>query len=240
MFTDTKNLANLTVNTTNAAAKQINTLSGAQDEDKFRLKKMWKPIIRLMCRKSALAKNGKRENSSSIPNNVNLNNAAQYPSSIKESLGDLDDTSYTTHKLSLAEFWQAQQQQYQTTQQQQQEQQQHQTSTQTVEFISKASIDKTPLDTCTSCAYGRNCQHTQFHQTTDTNITGSYFHSHSHPHPQAQQLQPQSQQQQNFNYYDAEDGCFVWCENSSDIDENALREWLWQNSWQFAENATMC
>ncbi|XP_023297741.2 enhancer of split M2 protein [Lucilia cuprina] len=220
MFTDTKNLANLTVNTSNAAAKQINTHSS--EDEKFKLKKMWKPILRLMSRKSALAKNGKRDNSSSIPNNVNLNNASQYNSSNKDSLAALEDSissSIQTHKLPLAEYWQTQQQQ--TTSQQE-------TSTKPLEFIRKASIDKTPLDTCTNCVYGRNCQHTQFHQTQTTlDLNLSPYHQHHH-------------QQQNFNYFDAEDGCFVWSDNMADIDENALREWFWQNSWQFAENATMC
>ncbi|XP_065371827.1 enhancer of split M2 protein [Calliphora vicina] len=230
MFTDTKNLANLTVNTTNAAAKQINTHS--PDDEKFKLKKMWKPILRLMSRKSALAKNGKRDNNSStIPNNVNLNNASQYTSTNKDTLATMEDSSTSssvlTQKLPLAEFWQTQLQQEQH---QHQTSQQQQTSTQPLEFISKASIDKTPLDTCTNCVYGRNCQHTQFHQTPtmDENVNPNLIHT------------PLTHHQQNFNYFDAEDGCFVWSDNSADIDENALREWLWQNSWQFAENATMC
>lgn len=239
MFTDTKNLANLTVNCTNAANKQINNTTHYQDEDKFKLKKMWKPILRLMSRKSALTKNGKRDNNSCIPNNVNLNNASQLAANtIKDTLASLEDTSYMTHKLPLAEFWQTQQQQAQPQQQQQQHltshPQHHQQTppTQPLEFISKASIDKTPLDTCTNCVYGRNCQHTQFHQTPamDINVNAT-SNSNSLPH----------HHQQNFNYFDAEDGCFVWSDSITDeIDENALREWLWQNSWQFAENATMC
>ncbi|KAM7361058.1 enhancer of split m2, Bearded family member [Cochliomyia hominivorax] len=229
MFTDTKNLANLTANTTNAANKQNNT--HFQDEDKFKLKKMWKPILRLMSRKSALTKNGKRDNNSIIPNNINLNNASQYSSSIKDTL---EDTSYVTHKLPLAEFWQTHLQQQH---QQPQLSPQQQTPTQPLEFISKASIDKTPLDTCTNCVYGRNCQHAQFHQSPslDINFSGSLSHT-THPHPHHPH-----HHQQNFNYFDAEDGCFIWSDNIPDeIDENALREWLWQNSWQFAENATMC
>lgn len=211
MYTDTKNLANLSNNNTNAAAKLINTQN---QDDKFQLKKVWKPILRLMSRKSSATKNSKRD-STTIPNNVNLNNAnAATTTTIKDTLPLPQEESRLTHKLPLTEFWQTQHTS---------EASQTRTS-QPLEFISKASIDKTPLDTCSNCIYGRNCQHTQFHQTTDTSLP---VH---HPH----------HLQQNFNYFDAEDGCFVWSDSNTDIDESALREWLWQNSWQFAENATMC
>lgn len=223
MFTDTKNLANLTANATNAASavKQINSNTHNTTDDKFKLKKMWKPIIRLMSRKSALTRNGnKRDHNSSIPNNVHLNNASQYHAvntnkdlmvAIPPNHPHLvEDPSDLTHKLPLAtEF--LQRQQYTESMQK------ISRTTANLEFISKASIEKTPLNSCTNCVYGRNCQHTQFHPTSEMNS-----------------LQP-------FNYFDVEDGCFVWSDgNGADIDENALREWLWQNSWQFAENATMC
>lgn len=225
MFTDTKNLANLTANVTNAVAKQNNSNTHTS-EDKFKLKKMWKPIIRLMSRKSALTRNGtKRDHNSCIPNNVHLNNASQYQAANtnKDLLAStptatpsppphlIEDPSDLTHKLPLAaDFLQRQQQLNES-------KQMTSRTTETLEFISKVSIDKTPLNTCTNCVYGRNCQHTQFHPTTEINS-----------------LQP-------LNYFDAEDGCFVWSDgNGAEIDENALREWLWQNSWQFAENATMC
>ncbi|XP_061400387.1 enhancer of split M2 protein [Musca vetustissima] len=233
MYTDTKNLANLCINQSNSAMKMSNhqqqqqMLLQQQQSDKFKLKKMWKPILRLMALKSA---NSAAKSNRSIPNNVNLNNAQichstpkdllfgaeqrlqevaeqkmpelRLPETEVKEISPLTSTSSaTTHKVS---------------------------SKDTQEFISRVSVEKTPLNTCSSdCVYGRNCQHSQYHQMQQLSTSNLLL-------------------DEDFNFINAEDGCFVWSDSSSssgsnsEIDEQLLRNWYWQNSWQFAENATMC
>lgn len=238
MYTDTKNLANLCVNNTNALAKMSNHQQQEQllqqQSDKFKLKKVWKPILRLMSLKTASA--GKNR---SIPNNVNLNNAQITHSTPKDLLFSSEEhrqeqeeesstttTPQITHKL--PEFWHPAQ-----------EVQRSECSTisskQPLEFISRVSVEKTPINTCNNCIHGRNCQHSQYHQMEEMSSSSSSSSITSQHNLNSHPLL-----QEDLNFISAEDGCFVWSDSSADIDEQLLRQWFWQNSWQFAENATVC
>lgn len=219
MYTDTKNLANLCANSTNASAK----ISNQQQEDKFKLKKVWKPILRLMSRKSS--NTSKANNGRSIPNNVNLNNATS--ASTNNTPKDLlfpagedvvsEECLHPTHKLPSFDLSRLQVETVTEPEATQKE----------LEFISRVSVDKTPLNTCNICVHGRNCQHSQYHHQNANISNSSPTTTHQLHHI-------------DFNILQAEDGCFVWSDSSGDIDEQLLRQWYWQNSWQFAENATMC
>ncbi|XP_075164921.1 enhancer of split m2, Bearded family member [Haematobia irritans] len=218
MYTDTKNLANLCVNSTNSTLKMTNIQQNQQQQsDKFKLKKVWKPLLRLMSLKSTTT--GKHR---SIPNNINLNNAHITHNTPKDLLfttevdtHDEEQLSPQSHKLP------------QLCQQEIEAEYLMGTSSITkepVEFISRVCVEKTPVNTCSDCVYGRNCQHSKYHGSQDTTTF-----SQTRPSPQ-----------DNFNFFNTEDGYFVWSDTYGDIDEQLLREWYWQNSWQFAENATVC
>ncbi|XP_013102146.2 enhancer of split M2 protein [Stomoxys calcitrans] len=222
MFTDTKNLANLCVNNTNASMKLTNLQQQQQQQlqqsDKFKLRKVWKPILRLMSIKSATA--GK--NNRSIPNNVNLNNAHITHNTPKDLLfssaevhSDLEE-QFAQLTVKLPEVCQ-------TEEDMETKNEMSSSSKEPLEFISRVSVDKTPLNTCNNCVHGRNCQHSQYHQQTAT-----------------QSSSPLLLHEGDLNFINAEDGYFVWSDTFAEMDEQLLRQWYWQNSWQFAENATMC
>ncbi|XP_073819385.1 enhancer of split m2, Bearded family member [Musca autumnalis] len=242
MYTDTKNLANLCINQSNSALKMSNhqqqqqLLLQQQQSDKFKLKKMWKPILRLMALKSA---NSAAKSNRSIPNNVNLNNAQICHSTPKDLLFGAEQRLQEVAEPKLPEILQEPEEVKDITTHTISTSHKFSSTKDSQEFISRVSVDKTPLNTCSSnCVYGRNCQHSQYHQmeqlSTSSTSSASTISS------------PLQQQQQNllldedFNFINAEDGCFVWSNTSSDIDEQLLRDWYWQNAWQFAENATMC
>ncbi|XP_005188064.1 enhancer of split M2 protein [Musca domestica] len=247
MYTDTKNLANLCINQSNSAMKLSNhqqqqqlLLQEQQQSDKFKLKKMWKPILRLMALKSA---NSASKSNRSLPNNVNLNNAQICHSTPKDLLFSAEQEQRLQEAVEekFPEILQETEvKEISNTTSPVYHPKVGSNAKETQEFISRVSVDKTPLNCCsTNCVYGRNCQHSQYHQM-EQNTTSSINHNTATT-PSTQLQRQNLLLDEDFNFINAEDGCFVWSNTpSGDIDEQLLRDWYWHNSWQFAENATMC
>lgn len=225
MYLDTKNFG------VNASTQNSTTTTETHknSEDKFKLKKVWKPFVRLM------SKSGKKTASAHLPNNVNLNNSANVISAKKDLyFGEGEEQQQQQneqcteimHKLTAEECWKR------LTVPLVEKNQEDMGEPQ--QFIKSASVEKTPVNTCNStCVYGRNCQHAQYHkQTNELELLNLQCNPSAHHLP--------SDSTPTLNYVGAEDGCFVWSESMEDFDTIMLREWLMQNSWQYAKNATMC
>uniref|UniRef100_A0A1A9X2N7 Uncharacterized protein n=1 Tax=Glossina brevipalpis TaxID=37001 RepID=A0A1A9X2N7_9MUSC len=146
MFTDTKNAGN-------ACRYVASHITTAEKNEKCKLKKILKPLERLISLKT---KNKKVTTTSSLPNNVNLNNAL--PNVNKESTYDKPVQQAkqirTNHKLLADELW------IQAEGANVNRDKEIILRLQPEIFIRSVNIEKpSSLNACIHCVYGRNCQH---------------------------------------------------------------------------------
>uniref|UniRef100_A0ABK9NG17 Uncharacterized protein n=1 Tax=Glossina morsitans morsitans TaxID=37546 RepID=A0ABK9NG17_GLOMM len=152
MFTDTKNV----MNACHYNDVTMHTMMMVEKSEKCTLKKILKPLERLISLKT---RNKKATVTSSVPNNVNLNNAlanVNKESTYDKPVKQAKEIS-TNHKLLTDEHWMA------VDGDGDGDPSKHNEiilRLQPEVFIRSVNIEKpSSLNACIHCVYGRNCQH---------------------------------------------------------------------------------
>ncbi|XP_037946567.1 enhancer of split M2 protein [Teleopsis dalmanni] len=206
MFTDTKNLSNATLLDSN--------LFNSSEKSKGKLRRVWKPLLRLMSMKTK-TKSSTGTSTKTHPNNINLNNATSVKDIYELSTALLEDYTAMIRKVA-PEVEQESIPALPVTD-----------TKHTTTVVSSASIEKTPTPNCTGCIYGRNCQHEQFHQDYLFNWTADVYDVDTR-NVAAELVNTTSTTGLPVQYISTDDGTFFWTTSEHRVDDNLLHAWLCQ------------
>ena len=227
MFTDTKNLNKISSNAMEDLQQQL-------PKSKGKLRKVWKPILRVLSLKSSNSTCPKNNKTQSHPNNVNLNNASSLKDICELSTSMLEEYASIIRKSEVAEC---------------EKDDSESTTTAAVlpskdatvkdiTVISSASIDKTPansLTSCQGCIYGRNCQHNHSEEEQQ-----SFLSTQLAIIEESAELTQEELEEVPVQFVRTDSGTFFWTPVQHRIDDDLLNAWLCQSLQQFPLQTTLC